>query len=69
MRSRYRVAVFVTAASAALLAPVISRATHPPTIPVPTRAAQTAQSTPNHSGTPQYRFTTIDALGTSDTEA
>jgi len=69
MRSRYRLAVFITAASAALLTPVVLRATHPPTIPLPARAAKTMQSTPNPSGTPQYRFTTIDAPGTSDTEA
>jgi hypothetical protein len=64
MKSKYRVEVLVVAAGAALLAPVVSRASHPTTLPASARLAQTARA-----GTTTYQFTTIDAPGSSDTEA
>jgi hypothetical protein len=55
-------AVLVVTAVAGLLSPVVLRASHPPIFPA--SLAQTAQP-----GTKGYQFTTIDAPGTSDTEA
>src|SRR5262252_6777960 len=64
MRSRYRIAVLVLAASAATLGPMASRAAHPPTLPASAHLAQTPRA-----GTKGYQFTTFDAPGSSDTEA
>jgi len=61
--------VLVVAAGAILLAPIVSRASHPPRLSKLARLAQTAQAAPDASGSALYNFTTINAPGSSSTTA
>jgi len=63
------VEMLAVAVCAAVVTPVVSKASHPPVIPAVAHAARTTQSIVNSSGNGQYQFTTIDVPGTSDTEA
>ena len=63
------VEMLAVAVCAAVVTPVVSKASHPPVIPAVAHAARTTQSIVNPSGNGQYQFTTIDVPGTSDTEA
>jgi hypothetical protein len=69
MKPRYPIVVLAVASGAAMLTPVVSRASHPPIIPSVAHTVRTAQPIVDPSGTAHYQFTTIDAPGTSDTEA
>jgi hypothetical protein len=64
MKSSVRIDVLVVASGVALLAPMVSRAAEPPVFPASVHLAKSAQT-----GTTTYQFTTIDAPGSSDTEA
>lgn len=68
MKRRSPIEMLALAACAAVLTPVVSKASHPLVIPTVAHTARTTQSIVDPSGNAQYQFTTIDVPGTSDTE-
>jgi uncharacterized membrane protein len=69
MKWRSRVGMVAAATSAAMLASIVLKASHPPAISGAAHTARATQATADPSGNGLYQFTTINFPGVSDTEA